>query len=314
MAMSPTEPTLASLPNPVLRYVLACRPPFLSVTLFACLIGLGSAQASGVTIAWVTALATIVLALLAHAGVNVLNDYYDALNGSDAINTDRVFPYTGGSRFIQNGVLCTTATARFGSALLALVMVGGLWLALRSGLGLLAIGLAGLAIGWAYSAPPLKLNSRGLGEFAVASGFTLIVVGSDYVQRHAFALVPVVAAASYALLVTNILFLNQFPDRAADAASGKRHWVVRLAPHQARWGYVAIAVAAYGWLIGAVYAELLPARALLALLAVLPSALAARELLRYATQPRALTPAIRMTIAAAALHGLLLAGALFNSG
>ena len=35
------------------------------------------------------------------------------------------------------------------------------------------------------------------------------------------------------LLVTNLLFINQFPDRAADAASGKRHWVVRLAPASA---------------------------------------------------------------------------------
>lgn len=312
--MSPTEPTLAGLSNPVLRYVLACRPPFLGVTLLACLIGLGSAQASGVTIAWDTALATIVLALLAHAGVNVLNDYYDALNGSDAINSDRVFPFTGGSRFIQNGVISTTATARFGSALLALVVVAGLWLTLRSGPGLLVIGLAGLLIGWAYSAPPPKLNSRGLGEIAVACGFALIVIGSDYVQRHTFAFAPLIAAASYALLVTNILYLNQFPDRAADAASGKRHWVVRLAPHQARWGYAAIGVAAYGWLIGAVLAGQLPARALLALLAVLPSALATRVLLRHAAQPRALAPAIRMTIAAATLHGLLLAGALFSGG
>ena len=90
--------------------------------------------------------------------------------------------------------------------------------------------------------------------------------------------------------------------------------MVRLRPRQARWGYVAIGVAAYGWLIGAVLAGLLPARALLALLAALPSAQAARELLRYATQPRALAPAIRKTIAAAALHGLLLAGALFGGG
>jgi 1,4-dihydroxy-2-naphthoate octaprenyltransferase len=246
--------------------------------------------------------------------VNVLNDYYDALNGSDTINTDRLFPFTGGSRFIQNGVLSEASTARFGVTLLMLVVIAGLWLVSRSGPGLLAIGLAGLIIGWTYSAPPLKLNSRGLGEPAVAVGFTLIVLGSDYVQRHAFALAPLIAAGSYALLVTNILYLNQFPDRAADAAAGKRHWVVRLAPHQARWGYVAIGVAAYGWLIGAVLAGLLPALALLALLAALPSTLAARELLRNAAQPQALAPAIRKTIAAAALHGVLLAGALFSHG
>jgi 1,4-dihydroxy-2-naphthoate octaprenyltransferase len=310
----PTEPTAADLRNPLRRYVLATRPPFLSVTLFACLIGLGSVHASGIPIAWTTALATIVLALLAHAGVNVLNDYYDALNGSDAINADRVFPFTGGSRFIQNGVLSLAATARFGFVLLLLVSGGGLWLVTHAGFGLVVIGLAGLIIGWAYSAPPLKLNSRGFGELAVAAGFTLIVLGADYVQRHAFALAPLIAAGSYALLVTNVLYLNQFPDRTADAAAGKRHWVARLAPRRARWGYVVIGVAAYGWLIGAVLAGLLPGRALPALVAALPSVVATRELLRHAAQPQALAPAIRMTIAAALLHGLLLAGALFSHG
>jgi 1,4-dihydroxy-2-naphthoate octaprenyltransferase len=309
--MQPAEPTLATLSNPVHRYFLATRPLFLSVTLFACLIGLGTAQANGVVIVWSTAVATIVFALLAHAGVNVLNDYYDALNGTDAINTERVFPYTGGSRFIQNGVLTLEQTARFGVTLFAVVMIAGVWLTTVSGAGLLAIGLAGLAIGWAYSAPPLKLNARGLGELCVMAGFALIVIGTDYVQRHAFAQAPFISSVSYALLVTNILYMNQFPDRAADTAAGIRHWVVRLAPEQARWGYVAIAVAAYAWLVGAVLAGALPPLVLAALLAAVPSAWAASDLLRFAAVPSALTPAIRHTIAAASLHGLLLSVALF---
>jgi len=309
--MQPAEPTLAALPNAVQRYFLATRPAFLSVTLFGSLIGLGTAHASGVAIAWPTALVTLVFALLAHAGVNVLNDYYDALNGTDEMNTERVFPYTGGSRFIQNGVLTLAQTARFGVALFAAVMLAGIWLAAVSGRGLLAIGLAGLVIGWGYSAAPLRLNSRGAGELCVMAGFALIVIGTDYVQRHAFASMPVVASVSYALLVTNVLYMNQFPDRKADAAAGKRHWVVRLPPEQARWGYVMIALAANAWLIGAALTGALPALALIALVAAIPSAQAAADLFRYAAQPRALTAAIRRTIAAALLHGLLLAGALF---
>ncbi|MEX2164168.1 MAG: prenyltransferase [Sulfuricaulis sp.] len=311
--MQPAEPTLAALPNAVQRYFLATRPAFLSVTLFSSLIGLGTAHASGIAIAWPTALVTLVFALLAHAGVNVLNDYYDALNGTDEMNTERVFPYTGGSRFIQNGVLTAAQTLRFGVALFAAVMLAGIWLAAVSGSGLLVIGLAGLVIGWGYSAAPLKLNSCGAGELCVMAGFALIVIGTDYVQRHAFATMPVVASVSYALLVTNVLYMNQFPDRKADAAAGKRHWVVRLAPEQARWGYVMIALAANAWLIGAVLAGALPVLALIALAAAIPSAQAAVDLFRYATQPRALTAAIRRTIVAALLHGLLLAGALFLS-
>ena len=72
-----------------------------------------------------------------------------------------------------------------------------------------------------------------------------------------------------------------------------------------------IALAAYAWLLGAVLTGALPALALIALVAAIPSAQASADLFRYAAQPRALTAAIRRTIAAASLHGLLLAGALF---
>ena len=308
--MHPNEPTLARLSNPVLRYFLATRPAFLSVTLFASLLGLSAAFASDVAVSVGLAAITLVFALMAHAGINVLNDYYDALNGTDAINTTRIFPYTGGSRFIQNGVLTISETVLFGATLMGVVIVAGFMLARYSGPGLLAIGALGLLVGWAYSAPPLRLNSRGIGEVCVALGFGLIVVGTDFVQRSAFSSAPVLAAVSYALLVTNILYINQFPDRAADAAAGKRHWVVRLPVTQARLGYIVIGLAAYIWLAGAVIAGALPWTALLALLAAPLSAKAARDLLRYAHEPGKLQPAIEATIAAASAHGALLAAGL----
>jgi 1,4-dihydroxy-2-naphthoate octaprenyltransferase len=309
--MPPAEPTLAALPNPVSRYLLATRPAFLSVTLFSVLIGLAGAYASGVALHAGLGVATLVFALTAHAGVNVLNDYYDALNGTDATNTERVFPFTGGSRFIQNGVLTTTDTAAFGAALFGVTLVAGVFLTALSGPGLLWIGLAGLVIGWAYSAPPLKLNSRGVGELCVAAGFALIAIGTDYVQRGGFAWMPVIASVSYALLVTNILYINQFPDRKADILAGKLHWVARLDVHQAKWGYVLIAALAYGWLSAAVVAGALPALAFVSLLAAALSTRAARDLLRFADRPARLVPAIPLTIAAACAHGLLLTIALF---
>jgi 1,4-dihydroxy-2-naphthoate octaprenyltransferase len=308
--MHPAEPSLVALPNPVVRYFLAARPAFLAVTLFACLIGFAAAWFDGIAFSPLKAFATLLFALTAHAGVNVLNDYYDALNGTDDINTGRIFPYTGGSRFIQNGVMTRGEVARFGATLFGATVLAGLWLAAVSGPMLYAIGLAGLAIGWAYSAPPLRLNGRGLGEPCVAAGFALVVVGSDYVQRGAAAALPVVAAVSYALLVTNILFINQFPDREADALADKRHWVVRLAPERARWIYLLIAIAAHAWVVTAVLARALPWPALAALASLVPATGAARGLFRHTGEPSRLAPAIRATIGAASLHGALLAASL----
>ncbi|HEX8989987.1 MAG TPA: prenyltransferase, partial [Rhodocyclaceae bacterium] len=227
---APLEPSLAALPNPLLRYFAATRPAFLSVTFVGCLLGLASAAASGVGIDAATATLTLFFALVAHAAVNVLNDYFDAQNGTDAANLDRIFPFTGGSRFIQNGVISLAATGIFGYALLLSVIPAGLWLTAHSAPGLLLIGVCGLLVGWGYSAPPLHAVSRGFGEFSVTAGWVLIVVGTDFVQRRGFAFAPLAAGLGFALLVANVLYINQFPDARADAKAGKRTLVVRLGP------------------------------------------------------------------------------------
>lgn len=306
MTVRPLEPTLTTFHNPLLRYAAATRPAFLTASLMACLIGLAAAWHGGIALNPELAAITLLFALLAHAGVNVLNDYYDALNGTDAQNTERIFPFTGGSRFIQNSVLTLARTRNFGFALLSGVALAGLWLMLRSGAQLFYIGLVGLFIGWAYSAPPFRLNSRGLGELCVTAGFLLIVAGSDFVQRKDFSAAPLVAGLSYALLVANLLYINQFPDRKADKAAGKLHWVARLEVRQARWGYALIAALAYAWLLSGVMLGGLPVSALLAALALPLSVKAARLLLRHAAQPQQLGGAIRLTIAAMLLHGALL--------
>jgi len=308
MIAEPTRDQFES--NTLACYIAATRPPFLSVTLVGCLIGLATAHGSGVHINALTAVVTVLFALIAHAGGNVINDYHDAVSGADSANTERLFPFTGGSRFIQNGVLSPAQTARFGYGLLALVIPAGLWLTWHSGPGLIAIGLAGLIVGWAYSAPPFKLMARGLGEFGIVAGWLLIIIGTDFVQRGAFSPLPAMAGLSYALLVANILYINQFPDHQGDAASGKRTLVVILGPQAAKWGYLLLAIVAYAWLVVMVANNHIPQKAAGAALTLVLSFHAGRLLLRHATEPAELAGAIKQTIAAANLHGLALAAAL----
>ena len=301
---APLEPTPDTLANPVKRYLLATRPAFLTIALAGCLLGFATALEAAFS--WPLALLTLLLAVAAQAGVNVFNDYYDHLNGTDAVNVDRLFPFTGGSRFIQNGVMSPRQTLLYALILFAGVIAGGLWLIQARGNGLFWIGLAGLMIGWAYSAPPLKLNSRGLGEACVAAGFLLIVVGADFVQRGAWSPNPWLIGLPYALLVTNILYINQFPDRAADIQAGKLHWVARLQPRAAARGYwliLILSALAQVWLVAGGW---LPALALIALLATLPALKAGLVLSRHAAEPSKLAPALQLTIVAAHLQPVLL--------
>lgn len=304
VAAAPLEPTPEALANPIKRYLLATRPAFLTIALAGCLLGFATALERAFS--WPLALLTLFLAIATQAGVNVFNDYYDHLNGSDEANVDRLFPFTGGSRFIQNGVMSPRQTLLYALILFAGVIAGGLWLIATRGAGLFWIGFSGLLIGWAYSAPPLKLNSRGLGEVCVAAGFLLIVAGADFVQRGALSLNPWLIGLPYALLVTNILYINQFPDRAADIQAGKLHWVARLPPATAARGYwliLAAAVLALCWLVASGW---LPALALVSLLAVLPALKAGRVLSQHAGEPAKLAPALQMTIVAAHLQPVLL--------
>lgn len=308
VAAAPLEPNAEALANPVKRYLLATRPAFLTIAFAGCLLGFATALESAFS--WPLALLTLFLAVATQAGVNVFNDYYDHLNGTDVANVDRLFPFTGGSRFIQNGVMSPRQMLIYALVLFGAVIAGGLLLIATRGIGLFWIGLAGLFIGWAYSAPPLKLNSRGLGEICVAAGFLLIVVGADFVQRGAISITPWLLGLPYALLVTNILYVNQFPDRKADLLAGKRHWVARLEPGIAARGYWLILALAVAVLIGLVASARLPVWALISLLAAVPAMKAGWVLSAHAAEPAKLVPAVQMTILAAHLQPVLLAAAL----
>ncbi|HEY9209881.1 MAG TPA: prenyltransferase [Methylotenera sp.] len=301
-----TEPVRASFSSFFTLYFFATRPAFLSATLAACMLGLASAAYSGVAIQPLIAVIAVLLALLVHAGVNVLNDYFDALNGTDAGNVDRLYPFTGGSRFIQNGVLTLAQTMYFGYLLLAAAMLGGLWLAFQLSYGLLLLGMVGMLVGWAYSASPLRLNSRGLGELCVLLGFLGIVIGTDFVQRRSFSFEPLIVGMPYALLVTNLLYINQFPDRKADARAGKHNLVVRLPLSLAVWFYFLLAVLALLWITVMIFSGHLPELALLSALPLLLSARAFWLLRQFATKPEKLLPAIKLTLASMLSHALLL--------
>jgi UbiA prenyltransferase family. len=54
------------------------RPHFLLLTAAACVLGMSFAVACGCGFDPARAAATMVLAIMAHAGANVLNDYHDA--------------------------------------------------------------------------------------------------------------------------------------------------------------------------------------------------------------------------------------------
>lgn len=295
--------------NPDLTAFLhAVRAPFLVLTALTCLVGLATSAAQDVEIQSGYAAATLFLAVIAHAAANVWNDYGDALIGTDAINTNRIEPFTGGSRVIQNGEFTALDMRRFAAALALVSMIGGLVLVGLRGPGLLVVGLAGAVIGWAYSQPRIALMSRGLGEPAVGVSWALVVVGADYVQRGEFAVMPVLASLGVALLVAALLTINQIPDIEADRACGKRTLAVRLGPLATSRVYAAFTLGAYAWLAFAIAEGYLPTSAACAFLALPAGVAAIRGAFRHVS-PRGgdLAPALRANVIHVLGHTGLLA-------
>lgn len=173
------------------------------------------------------------LALLAtvcvHAASNVLNDVGDEVIGTDRRNEQRIYPYTGGSRFIQTGILSQSRMARLGVGLLLVAALAGLALLLEKGPTVLWFGLAGIALCVFYSLGPVKLSTLGLGELAVAVGLGMLpVVGAAWLQGASIDAAVLLYALPVSAWVAAILLINEVPDIEADGACGKDTLPVRL--------------------------------------------------------------------------------------
>ena len=94
---------------------------------------------------------------------------------------------------------------------------------------ILSLGLAGLLGGYFYTARPIQLGYRGMGEFVIAALFGLLpVYGSYYLQAGAIDAVPLVPAIIVSILIFLVILINEFPDLSADAAVNKKTLVVWL--------------------------------------------------------------------------------------
>ncbi len=250
---------------------------------------------------------TLVGVLALHTATNTLNDYFDYRSGNDLINREANRPFDGGSPFIVGGQLRAESVYRFGASALLLGIGIGLFLAWMKGWLILPLGLVGVGSAYFYVEPRVKLASRGLGEFLTGFCFgPLVVIGTYYVQVQSISLGALMAGIPVGILITNVLFINQFPDREADLAVGKNHWVVRLGKKKAVKVYVLLVSAVYLSVALGVLLKILPVFSLITF-GTIPISLkgvlvALRE---YENSPK-LKPAQALTILSHASTGLLL--------
>lgn len=261
---------------------------------------------------WFFSLATLGVILL-HLGSNVINDYFDVKDGTDTANNDYFLQFSGGSRAIELGLISLEGTKRLAYALLAAATIIGLYLTYMTGWVTLLIGLAGLLIGYLYTAPPVRLVARrGLGELGIALAFgPLVTAGVVYVLTAQLPFMAFLIGLPVGLLTANILLINEFPDAASDATTGKNHLVVTYGKAKSTYIYLAILITAFlanlaiVWLLPGINLWLLA----VSFLTMTAGSVIFLHIRKY-YQDRELVVSNKNTIALSALTGLLTAIAL----
>jgi 1,4-dihydroxy-2-naphthoate polyprenyltransferase len=251
----------------------AIRAPFFLGTIMAGLLGSALAYDEG-KFNWLYLLASIVIIAGTNGGINLVNDYFDHKSKNDEINKYPT-PFSGGSRVIQDKLIKPRQMLMGGIITFAAVALIGLAFVIFVNFNLIWFGLAGIVLGYFYTATPLKIGYRGLGEFTVflMSG-PLAVCGTYFLFTGSITLKSVLLSIPHGLLVFAILFINEFPDHDADNEVNKRHLVVRLGRGKARYVYSAIIALIYLSIIVPVIFGILPVY-LLIFLITLPIALKA---------------------------------------
>ena len=285
-------------------YLKALRAPFLAGSLVPVIIGAAYALSSKTFSFWLLLLCAVGIIGL-HLGANLLNDYFDA-RGSDPINM-RVTPFSGGSRAIQDGELAPRMVLFMALLFFAIGFTVGIWLICLNRPLVIPIGLLGLGAGWAYSAPPLQLMSRGWGEAVIFFAFgPLVTLGTYYVMSGSLSWPAFAIGVPQGFFITGVIWINQFPDYEADRSANKRNLVVKLGPGYSRHLYCVIMSMAFIFVFVLIGVAGFSYLIMLSFMAFPLALKAMRILWREYLSHTGIIPAQALTIQTLIAHGLLL--------
>jgi 1,4-dihydroxy-2-naphthoate octaprenyltransferase len=275
-ALSTINPPAGEL-DAVSRWLVITRAGVLPMTLTAgAIAGLLTVRRPDFAAGWFAlAFAGIVLA---HVSNNLVNDLFDADAGLDTDKYPRALyaPHPILSGMIsRRGLVRAAVLVNLADVVILVVLV------VARGWVVLAFGLAGVILNVAYTAPPVRLKKRGLGELDVLLVWgPLMIAGTVY---SAIGTVPWQvwpAAVPYGLLCTAVLMGKHIDKIPWDEAAGVRTLPVILGEPAARMVTRALMVGFYVVVVGCVIVGALPWPALAAFGAVPLLARALRSLSR----------------------------------
>jgi len=208
------------------KLLRVARPQFLIAGLFLFVFGASWAILLGAPFSLSRMSLGYLVLLPAHLSISYSNDYFDV----DVDQHGKPTFFSGGSGILVNHpglrnpakwvaialILCSLALG----ILFQVVYSYPIWF-----LGLVALGNL---LGWFYSAPPLRLAYRGLGELAMVLSIGLLIPGMGYlvtsghIDQDGFLFVVPLVLYGLAFILS-----VEIPDMETDRLGNKRTWVAR---------------------------------------------------------------------------------------
>lgn len=274
--------------------VRAFRPNFLILAPLCAGLGVAVAWQQGGSPALIDTLLVFIGALLAHAAVNLFNEYEDFVSGLDLIT--RRTPFSGGSGALPEVPSAAKGVLAAAIGTLGLVAAIGLYFLWQRGLPLLVLGVAGIVLvltytRWITRRPILCLLAPGLGFGPVMVLGAIVALGGR-IDIPAL-LVTLVAQC----LVSELLLINQIPDADADQKVGRRHLVITLGRTAASRLVATLLLGSYLPVVTGLLLDWLPAGSALALITMPVSLWISRQLPLVLDNPERLNSVLGTNVA-----------------
>ncbi len=263
--LATTNPPAGHL-DPVSKWLYLTRAGVLPMTIVSAAVAGLLAAFRDAHVAWGWFALAAAGIVLAHMANNLMNDLFDVAVGTDRADYPRNLysPHP-----VLSGVITKRGLGLLALAVNAVCLVIMVVLAIAQGWPIIAFALGGFVLSAAYTAPPLRLKKRGLGEPTVIAVWGPLMVGGCYYA--ATGTIPgavVLASLPYAVLCTTVLMGKHIDKLSWDAADGTKTLPVLLGEARARRVTQGMFVFFYASVAALAIARVLPWASLLVFLAL----------------------------------------------
>ena len=202
------------------------RPQFLLSGLALFIFGASLAVLFGASFSFLRILLGYLVLIPAHLSISYSNDYFDV----DVDKYDHPTFFSGGSGILVDHPELRKPAKWTAIALILFSLIFGIvfQIVYSFEMGFICLVVLGNLLGWFYSAPPLRLAYRGLGELSMMFSVGLLIPGLGYlVSRGPMNQDGLLFIAPLMLYGLAFILTVEIPDMEADRLGNKKTWVAR---------------------------------------------------------------------------------------